>query len=455
MDCGEDHARRIHRKSRAGCTSCKIRHIRCDEFKPKCRNCAKRGSQCHYSSSKRSLNEKAILDIPWQTVQITESTDWNPEVALQDDQPYPDSSELAVRLPPSPSPFSLSNEDLRLMHHLLYVSSNLETSNSSNLLTWTSQIPVFVELSNTHEIVRYSLLSLSASHLGWLTRSSDLDNVAARHQTSAYSSLQHAVNNFTKANADAIFAASIILSWQAQDWRSWAALIKGETAVINAMRPWVSESIFAAPLLEHIQEADHTRPILSMPYRPLAGESKRLKLCIDSLHRAENFMTTTEEHSQFHKGLLDFTRNLQNFPPGPSASEQFKLVYPLRGWLFWLPRSFLQMEKKDIHVLVCFAFYNATVLAVKPFFPAVGAVFYRNTQTTAIRQIYYYLLSVQCKVEMNGEGKNESLVEALDLVGSCMEIASEHWNEWGHDDLGQARVQEEYSVGLSLSAGSL
>jgi hypothetical protein len=183
------------------------------------------------------------------------------------------------------------------------------------------------------------------------------------------------------------------------------------------MRPWISESIFAAPLLEHIQEADHAPPMLSMPYRPLPGEAKRLKLCIDSLYRAEKFMSTTEEHSQLHKGLLDFTRNLRAFPPGPSLSEQFRIVYPLRGWLFWLPRSFLQMEKKDLHVLVCFAFYNATVLAVKPFFPAVGAVFYRNTQTGAIKQIYHYLLNVQCKKELEGGGKNENLVEALGLVG--------------------------------------
>lgn len=218
------------------------------------------------------------------------------------------------------------------------------------------------------------------------------------------------------------------------------------------MRPWIEDSLFAAPLLEHIREADQAPPVLSMPYQPLPGESKRLKLCIDSLHRAESFMSTTEEHLHLHKGLLDFTRNLQNFPPGPSPSEQFKIIYPLRGWLFWLPRSFLQMEKKDIHVLVCFAFYNATVLAVKPFFPAVGAVFYRNTQTTAIKQIYHYLLSVQSKEEMQGGRKNESLVEALGLVGDCMKIAAEHWNNWGHADFGQEKVQEEQ--GRSLSAGT-
>lgn len=207
------------------------------------------------------------------------------------------------------------------------------------------------------------------------------------------------------------------------------------------MRPWIADSIFSAPLSEHIKEADHAPPILSMPYQPLPGEARRLKLCIDSLIRAETFMSTKQEHSQLHKGLLDFTRNLQSFPPGPTASEQFRLVYPLRGWLFWLPRSFLEMEKKDLHVVVCFAFYNATVLAIKPFFPAVGTVFYRNTQTSAIRQIYHYLLSLQCQIQVKGTKKIETLDEAISHVGDCMEIAAEHWNEWNHDQE-KIRLQE-------------
>ena len=158
-------------------------------------------------------------------------------------------------------------------------------------------------------------------------------------------------------------------------------------------------------------------------------------------------MSTTEEHSRLNKALLDFTRNLQNFPPGPSPHEQFRLVYPLRGWLFWLPRSFLQVEKKDFHVLVCFAFYNATVLTVKPFFPAVGAVFYRNTQTTAIKEIYHYLLSLQRKDQSEGVKSNENLGEALSLLGDCMEIAAERWNECHPNDSGSLDTRTD-KVGI-------
>lgn len=215
------------------------------------------------------------------------------------------------------------------------------------------------------------------------------------------------------------------------------------------MRPWIADSIFSAPLIEHIREADHAPPVLSEPYRPRPGEAKRLQLCVDSLRLVESFMSTTEEHLQLHKGLLDFTRNLQHFPPGPSPSEQFRLVYPLRGWLFWLPRSFLEIEKKDLRVLVCFAFYNATVLAVKPFFPAVGTVFYRNTQSIAIRQIYYYLLRCQRKDRMEGIKSDEHLDEALSHVGNCMEIAAEHWNEWCHGDHKEVWVPDGPSLTTS------
>lgn len=41
--------RRHHHRSRDGCSSCKQKHMRCDEDKPFCRNCLKNGSSCGYT----------------------------------------------------------------------------------------------------------------------------------------------------------------------------------------------------------------------------------------------------------------------------------------------------------------------------------------------------------------------------------------------------------------------
>ncbi|KAL4891729.1 hypothetical protein BDV59DRAFT_63035 [Aspergillus ambiguus] len=46
------HARRPHRKSRAGCMVCKHRRVKCDEAKPHCLRCQKHGVECTYDASK-------------------------------------------------------------------------------------------------------------------------------------------------------------------------------------------------------------------------------------------------------------------------------------------------------------------------------------------------------------------------------------------------------------------
>ncbi|KAF7718612.1 Fungal Zn(2)-Cys(6) binuclear cluster domain-containing protein [Penicillium ucsense] len=46
----EFHARRAHKKSRAGCVTCKNRRIKCDENRPTCSKCKKRGVDCLYAS---------------------------------------------------------------------------------------------------------------------------------------------------------------------------------------------------------------------------------------------------------------------------------------------------------------------------------------------------------------------------------------------------------------------
>ncbi|KAH1350716.1 hypothetical protein KXV81_007808 [Aspergillus fumigatus] len=48
------HARRPHKKSRAGCLTCKRRRVKCDETRPFCRRCEKLGAPCSYGGSPRS-----------------------------------------------------------------------------------------------------------------------------------------------------------------------------------------------------------------------------------------------------------------------------------------------------------------------------------------------------------------------------------------------------------------
>ncbi|KXT08253.1 hypothetical protein AC579_8922 [Pseudocercospora musae] len=61
--------RAFHSKSRSGCTTCKKRHIKCDEKKPACANCVSRGLDCPFqdSTARESTRSPAHSQTPRST----------------------------------------------------------------------------------------------------------------------------------------------------------------------------------------------------------------------------------------------------------------------------------------------------------------------------------------------------------------------------------------------------
>lgn len=53
--------RRKHHKSRRGCTTCKKRHIRCDETFPRCDNCTKYQSDCNYPDAHHEATPRETI----------------------------------------------------------------------------------------------------------------------------------------------------------------------------------------------------------------------------------------------------------------------------------------------------------------------------------------------------------------------------------------------------------
>lgn len=76
-----------------------------------------------------------------------------------------------------------------------------------------------------------SILTLSASHLAWITRNQETKQLAYHHRGIAIKGLHKAIGTFSKENCEAILASSILLSWQASDWQTWASLQQGLTTV--------------------------------------------------------------------------------------------------------------------------------------------------------------------------------------------------------------------------------
>lgn len=64
----------------------------------------------------------------------------------------------------------------------------------------------------------HAILAFGSSTLAWEQESMEAKNLAYYHGGIALQGLQSAIGNFTRENADAILAASILLSWQANEW---------------------------------------------------------------------------------------------------------------------------------------------------------------------------------------------------------------------------------------------
>ncbi|KAK1999940.1 hypothetical protein LX36DRAFT_573225 [Colletotrichum falcatum] len=58
----KNRVRKFHRRSKNGCTTCKGRHVRCDERKPLCTNCLQTGKDCIYPEQETEYGSRATSE---------------------------------------------------------------------------------------------------------------------------------------------------------------------------------------------------------------------------------------------------------------------------------------------------------------------------------------------------------------------------------------------------------
>ncbi|GAD92707.1 hypothetical protein LEMA_P088770.1 [Paecilomyces variotii No. 5] len=199
--------RRRHLKSRAGCRTCKERHIKCDEFRPECRNCTTACRVCEYPDTKCHPTKDNDSNHLWPSVIEERCKVWVNAGEGSADLP----------LPAYFGWFPFEGEDLRHMYHVCLMTSSLELSNTLRAAIWAAELPVFLRLSS-YDYVAYGLMGLSACRLAWATRSLEADKLARRYQQIAYHGACSAMNNMSSANIDAILATLILLSTEVEGW---------------------------------------------------------------------------------------------------------------------------------------------------------------------------------------------------------------------------------------------
>ena len=296
------------------------------------------------------------------------------------------------------------------MHHMCTISSSLELSKKARAALWGSELPRFLRLGCCHDFVAYSIMAMSASHVAWLTKSIEADSVAAKYQLLASKGIREALTCFSRANADAILASSILLSVQVSEWRSFKAVGQGMSAVINAMEPWKEESAF----LSHLEtQVTRLLPVVTLGGLSTSSEesivdiSGLLKEGINSLSALEPLVKDRHDLVQIVKELFNFAEKAQGYNCSFPMSAQYKTMHFLRGWLHRLPACLVDVTKGDTVVLVTLAHFFAVALTVAPIFPVVNQIHFVNIRVAAIGDIHQGIL------EAHADTPNDEQVERV------------------------------------------
>jgi hypothetical protein len=243
----------------------------------------------------------------------------------------------------------------------------------------------------------HALLALSATHLSWLTECPLAANMAYEHRGIALKGLQEAIGAFSPQNSDAVLAASLLLSWQATEWRGWTQLMHGTSSVIDAMQPWKHESQFGDFIAE--QSTFPTAPPSPAPNAKKLSTPRKVDL--DALQRAYTQLQKVEAHLKASREdvkaiqqLMTFVRGVRKVSPSHTAAQRFEMLNPLRSWLFWLPVMFLQQTRGSQSALIILAHYYTVALVVEPLFPEVGAAYFGSLSMGPIEEIARRLFSI-------------------------------------------------------------
>ncbi|KAJ4125952.1 hypothetical protein NW765_001727 [Fusarium oxysporum] len=180
---GSRKLRQGHRKSRNGCTTCKKRHIKCDEKRPECANCSISERTCHYVPPQKRKTGSS----PYETELTTLSA-------------FPAASVFAeLPVPSPPDLHEIESDDLFTFGHL-----NLLYHVQEHMADWMMVTDRLQPLANGYittalktPYLMNQLLALSAMHL------KTIDKHTAQSYMNTATHLRHrALRGFNKCLDD-------------------------------------------------------------------------------------------------------------------------------------------------------------------------------------------------------------------------------------------------------------
>ncbi|OAP65011.1 hypothetical protein AYL99_00983 [Fonsecaea erecta] len=333
-----------------------------------------------------------------------------------------------------------STIDLRLVHHITTLSTDMYNQGYSSCTAWGSRMPSLISAALAHDFVMSALLALSASHLAWQTKNADTDNLAYHHRGVALKGLHQAIGAFSRENSEAILAASILLSWQSTEWRGWASLQQGVSTVLSAMRMWIHESELAG-YLETQRSIGRARANATptMPHAQVSiphEDLRRIEQITTALHNLRLRLLTNEELQEHTGQLIDYLQELQRALPIQGPENVFSRLQPLRDLIFWLPSSVLRVNDSDLGPLALLSHLYASALAVEPLFPDIGGAYLGSMSLGPLETIHDIL-----RTRRATQPQDAHIQVALSLVEVPMQIGNSYRHRQRHNSHGSQGVE--------------
>ncbi|KAG5997310.1 hypothetical protein E4U54_002386, partial [Claviceps lovelessii] len=417
------------------------------------RNCTKHKIRCPY-------NDVQVPDADRSTTPDKADLMWTPQIeaAIAEWQatgvfPFP-----SLQVYPAPMPLMYSVEDLRLIYHVANLYHQLSAIDANNFTLWTRHIPT---IGATAPYVMHALLAFSAMHIAFLTDCPLVGSMAFEHRGIALSGLHEAIGTFSRETSDAVLAASLVLSWQATDWRSWVQLMQGTSAVIDAMDAWKHESQFGDFIAESstFPTAPPSPGPDHKPTQPRDEDLKAFQRTLEQVQKVEVHLKHHKEETTQVQHLIGFLKGSRKISPTLSIAQQYERLQPLRTWLFWMPVGYLQNYHGSANSLVVIAHLYTVALLMERLFPEIGAAYFGSLSISPIEEIARRLMSISVAGASDGCVQRET---PLTLMEYPINIVGEFRSRmgWNHPERTRSfpqfhppnfPVHDEYSVHASAA----
>ena len=356
--------KRSHRKSRLGCTNCKLRKVKCDETYPVCRGCRLRRTKCEYGHT----NLRKDVSSEMSTFLTASSSSKSSPVGMTS----------IVREPLFCHP-SIDSVDMKLLwfytsatHKSLSYADDKQSSMNDMLQT------VIVQHAFEGSFLMDSILELASLHMQSLGQAPEPTR-ALEYRARSFEGYRKAIEDADPKTFGALLANSVlrpvlstqffrdpkfkdlyILDWMLL-WRG-VALIRDLTSVSSIAKSSM-EPLFARPPLE--------------PDASLAAIPKQLLLMVSFIDSEDEDSTEMQTYQESLRALASLFANLKKGVDSIMALRIFT-------WPTVIPHRLLELaQTRRPRALVILAHYAAFLKLLQNIWWLVGV------GDRAIRDICY------------------------------------------------------------------